>query len=960
MSFWRNDPVIGGAPAASESRGTRGPVRIPDPEGDARRAAEQAAREAEQRRQERAIDIQEGRFQADMADRDRRLDVGPAATASEGERKSGGFYGRAMQAERNFANIDFDPTEPGQQSVQGRGLVGQFVQDTSPNFLNSLPAGIGNSRERQLADQAERAFIAAVLRYDSGAAIPPDEFVQQGRIYFPRPGDSPEVLEQKARDRQMAIAGLRSAAGVMAGLAEEEFARLNAQQDGAANPAAPRAAEDGYRFEVANAAQGDVTGRRLPQGAQAAYGQFLASLDPAAPVEANARAILGWWQQNGNGLTLPPDNAIEIAQARANGQIISGIDYSLSDAARIAELEGRAAMEGLRAPGSGGIGQSVDAAVRGAADVPTLGFADEIAAAGDTLFRGGTMADNLDYQRYIDRRDEQFNPYARLAGQVAGGFALPFGRFGTGARGMAKEGAAFGAGYGFGSGEGDFTDRLATAGAGAAAGGVIGGGLGAAVQRGAPAVGRFLDGRRAQQAERQAFADAAERQGIDYMAADIPGATGSQLATGITNMTVGTLPLTAAAERAVGTVQTARDRAAAGIGSIGADAADAGNAARRGMANWRERSQGRVTDLYAAIPVEPTSDATLSSTRRALTELDSRFSSNPQLAAAMRDPRISRWREALSGDNRLSWEDLQAFRTDIGELIEGAVMSESGGGQRLRRLYAALSEDMEATAAAAGPRALTAFRRANAYARGRFNRIEQIMTPLFGNADNRADEAAFRTLNNWASEGASADHVKLARALRTMPADEANSIRATIVSRLGRPSAGRRDGEGEGFSPADFVTQWNNLGDRAKSLLFQGEHRAALDDIARVAAGMKASTRYENYSRTGIGVAALGNLFTASLSLLTTGASMGAQYGAGALLGNARFSRWLAGAGKKPNPAAARAHIDRLPAIARSEPLIAADVLSLQQRLLEAFNAAPSRMAAEENDNESNGVESRD
>ena len=156
------------------------------------------------------------------------------------------------------------------------------------------------------------------------------------------------------------------------------------------------------------------------------------------------------------------------------------------------------------------------------------------------------------------------------------------------------------------------------------------------------------------------------------------------------------------------------------------------------------------------------------------------------------------------------------------------------------------------------------------------------------------------------------------------------------------------------------MTNWNKLDDRAKSILFQGEHRQALDDIAAFATGRRRSRVFGNPSGTGYTVAA-GALTTVGFAnlpaaLLTAAATLPT----GAALASPRFARWMAAASRKPNPAAARAHIDRLPAIARSEPLIAADVFSLQQRLLEAFNAAPSRMAAEENNNESNGVERRD
>jgi len=75
-----------------------------------------------------------------------------------------------------------------------------------------------------------------------------------------------------------------------------------------------------------------------------------------------------------------------------------------------------------------GIGRKVDAAVRGAADMLSFGFADEIAAAGDALPAlapgGETFGDaytrNVEEQRAIDAADRTDVPVSRGTGQVAG------------------------------------------------------------------------------------------------------------------------------------------------------------------------------------------------------------------------------------------------------------------------------------------------------------------------------------------------------------------------------------------------------------------------------------------------------------------------------------------------------------------------------------------------------------
>lgn len=76
--------------------------------------------------------------------------------------------------------------------------------------------GVGNyvvSSNFQQAEQAQRDFVNAVLRRESGAAIAATEFDNAKRQYFPLPGDSPAVISQKAENRKTAIEGIRAAAG---------------------------------------------------------------------------------------------------------------------------------------------------------------------------------------------------------------------------------------------------------------------------------------------------------------------------------------------------------------------------------------------------------------------------------------------------------------------------------------------------------------------------------------------------------------------------------------------------------------------------------------------------------------------------------------------------------------------------------------------------------------------------
>lgn len=136
--------------------------------------------------------------------------------------------------------------------------------------------------------------------------------------------------------------------------------------------------------------------------------------------------------------------------------------------ARAPAVETEAPVEG------GGILRTVDDAVRGAADMLTLGQSDEIAAKlGEWTGIGGEAGNydaNLEAQR---TRDDQGGA-ARMVGQVAGALMLPGAAAGSMGR-SALQGAAMGGAYGFGSGEGGLAPRLESAGIGAATGGAVGG-----------------------------------------------------------------------------------------------------------------------------------------------------------------------------------------------------------------------------------------------------------------------------------------------------------------------------------------------------------------------------------------------------------------------------------------------------------------------------------------------------
>lgn len=84
----------------------------------------------------------------------------------------------------------------GSQFTGVKSYGAQFL----PNFLKS--------GDRQAYEQAQRNFVNAVLRRESGAVISPSEFANAAQQYFPQPGDSQQVVKQKEVNRQTVIGNL--------------------------------------------------------------------------------------------------------------------------------------------------------------------------------------------------------------------------------------------------------------------------------------------------------------------------------------------------------------------------------------------------------------------------------------------------------------------------------------------------------------------------------------------------------------------------------------------------------------------------------------------------------------------------------------------------------------------------------------------------------------------------------
>jgi hypothetical protein len=118
-----------------------------------------------------------------------------AKPPTEGQLTASGFANRMEASETIFSRIPAD-------QVPRFGMSGQS------SILSYF-----RSPEGQMAKQAADDWIRAKLRKESGAVIGEDEMMAEYKTYFPMPGDSAQVVAQKAQARQRATEAMKRNAG---------------------------------------------------------------------------------------------------------------------------------------------------------------------------------------------------------------------------------------------------------------------------------------------------------------------------------------------------------------------------------------------------------------------------------------------------------------------------------------------------------------------------------------------------------------------------------------------------------------------------------------------------------------------------------------------------------------------------------------------------------------------------
>lgn len=370
------------------------------------------------------------------------------------------------------------------------------------------------------------------------------------------------------------------------------------------------------------------------------------------------------------------------------------------------------------------------------------------------------------------------------------------------------------------------------------------------------------------------------------------------------------------AERQADDISAGLRRMADGL-SPNASGERAGRAIERGIKTFTGNTNAMKRALYwnadRYIPGE--TPVALPNTWQTVVELTTPNPGAKATTAALVNPKIQQLRQTLeqdvaAGGGQISYEALKRIRTDIGEAISDYSLSPDTPARELRRIYRALSADMERAAQAAGPEAAAAAQRANNYTRAVADRLELVERIV---DKHGGPERIFNAVMQGTRDGGTT----LRAVMQSLPRDGQKAVTAAVIKRMGMPTPGQAGmNASEEFSAATFLTNWNRVSPEARRALFDRYgpgFSAAMDRIARVAENIKQGSKvFQNPSGTtnrgaaiGYGTALGGSIAQAPITghywpvVAMVMGGIGGNLAARALT-NPRIVNWLAMTTKMP------------------------------------------------------------
>jgi hypothetical protein len=344
----------------------------------------------------------------------------------------------------------------------------------------------------------------------------------------------------------------------------------------------------------------------------------------------------------------------------------------------------------------------------------------------------------------------------------------------------------------------------------------------------------------------------------------------------------------------------------------------AGEAINAGAATTRQSMKAAERAAYDAVDqhVPPTTGIDISGT---LSKLDQMATPTPGAQAttgSLIPSKIVQMRDNLAADvkanggSALPYSAVRQLRTALGNSIDlGFAPADPVTNGALKSVYGSLKSDITDGVSAVSPAAKRAVTDADALHGANQDKLD-VLNGIVDKAGG--PEAVYQAATNGTKQGAT----KVTAVMSALDPQQANLVRATVISRLGRALPGQQNAAGDAFDASRFLTNWAKLDGKAKDALFGASGtpntiRAGLDSLTNTMSTVRNSTIFKNPSGSGeaighgFGLAALLEGGGAALMghpghLAAVGGTIAANNVLARALTNPRTVAWLASSTKLP------------------------------------------------------------
>lgn len=451
-------------------------------------------------------------------------------------------------------------------------------------------------------------------------------------------------------------------------------------------------------------------------------------------------------------------------------------------------------------------------------------------------------------------------------------------------------------------------------------------------------------------------AQAAQRQGVDLMAADVGGPSVKMLTAGAKQGFLSAGPVTAKAENTMNQLHAAASRTADAAGTVlpedtaGSALQKAGEVFSKATSQFGGRMYDRAEKLAGDARIVP---------EAAITALNGHIAKLQEAGkvAAPAVKELTKYLTSLSQEGGITVNGARQIRTLLRKGWQTDALRNTDAQRIMKDVGENLSNDVTQGLAAngteEGAKAANAFKAADAFWRTRVETIDKILEPVIG--ASKSGEDVINAVESMA-RGKTGGVQRLRGLLGALPGDEANDVRATLIDRLGRSAPGVQNETGTAFSPATFATNWAKMSEAGKNALFGHDPklRNNLDDIVLLTSKVKGAQRYANTSNTA-GAAGVQAVMSGSTFAAGAAAGHGVLGGIGAMVGSAvlqtlsahalaskALTDWILRAPRIGSARAFDSYIGQLKSIALREPAIAADISQLHDALTQSAPSSPS------------------